>query len=107
MTQATTKTKQLTLDDVKALLEEPLIGVAATELEMKGESIPERPVILKSSIQIDSIMTVTVVGQIARQLEIKLPKSIVRTGGYPSVHEAIDALAPRILARWEKATTKA
>ena len=88
---------------VEADLRSELIEVVKAEAAIKGMTLPAVPVAIGSTpFQIDSLVVVSILCVVEPLLGVELPDSVVRTGGYGSVDEALAQLLPRIEAFWKK-----
>lgn len=73
------------------------------EASIKGVALPPTlPAIGSTPFQIDSLVVVSILCVVEPILGIELPDSVVRTGGYGSVDQALTQLLPRIEACWKK-----
>ena len=89
--------------DVEACLRDELIAAAEIEADLRGMTWP-REIAAQSavSIHVDSLVVVGILCAIEPVLEFELPESVVRTGGYRSLDQAIGHLMPRIEREWRK-----
>jgi len=88
---------------VETDLRSELIEVVKAEAMMKGVALPAAPAAIGSApFQIDSLVVVSILCTVEPLLGIELPESVVRTGGYSSVDQALAQLVPRIEAYWKK-----
>lgn len=86
-------------------LRSELIEVVKGEASIKGVALPPTLAAIGStSFQIDSLVVVSILCVVEPILGIELPDSVVRTGGYGSVDQALAQLLPRIEACWKKRT---
>ena len=86
---------------VEACLRDELLETVKAEAGFKGISLPAAPAhIAKTSFQIDSLVVVSILCAVEPIVGFKLPDSVVRAGGYPSVDSAINHLLPRIEKLW-------
>lgn len=87
-------------DVAKALVDELLL-IAKDEAQVSGIALPaDRPGMMAAAVPIDSLSVVATLVAVEKHLGFELKESIVRTGGYDSVQEAIDHLVPRIQVAW-------
>lgn len=93
--------------EVEAKLKEVLIGAAQAEAALKGIVLPNDTAgQTAASVRLDSLDVVSVLCEVEPILDFELKDSLVRTGGYGSVNQAMDHLLPRIEKAWEKNTSK-
>jgi hypothetical protein len=65
--------------------------------------LPAAPAqIAKAAVEIDSLVVVSILCAVEPILGFDLPESLVRAGGYASVHGALEHLLPRIEKQWTK-----
>jgi hypothetical protein len=84
-------------------LRSELIEAVKAEASIKGVALPPTlPAIGSTPFQIDSLVVVSILCVVEPILGIELPDSVVRTGGYGSVDQALTQLLPRIEACWKK-----
>ncbi|MHB0670029.1 hypothetical protein [Roseomonas mucosa] len=80
-----------------------LIEAVKAEALIKGVALPAASAPIGSlPFQIDSLVVVSILCTVEPILGIELPESVVRTGGYSSVDQALAQLLPRIEAHWMK-----
>ncbi|RYY28839.1 MAG: hypothetical protein EOP62_02365 [Sphingomonadales bacterium] len=92
---------------VIAALTSELTQVAQSEAFVRGISLPTaHSALMKAAVPIDSLSTVDALCVLDTVLGFKLKESIVRTGGYDSVEEALNHMVPRIQAAWTKRKKK-
>ncbi len=85
---------------VKALVDE-LIQAAQAEAQIRGIALPpENPKIIQAPVPLDSLSVVDTLCAVEQVLNIELRESIVRTGGYNSIEDAIENLIPKIERVW-------
>jgi hypothetical protein len=89
--------------EVEACLRNELVEAIETEASVKGIALPAAPEqIATTSFEIDSLVVVSILCAIESIIEIELPETVVRTGGYSSVEHAVECLLPRIEKQWLK-----
>ncbi len=91
----------------KAAIEGVLLGelVEAVKLEasIRGVALPTASSqIAKASVQVDSLVVVSILCIVEPIVGFELPDSVVRAGGYVSVESALGHLLPRIEKEWMK-----
>lgn len=87
--------------EVVAALQAELIGLVQAEAETRGISLPANPASLATTaVPIDSLSVVDILCVIEPIIKVELRESIVRTGGYNSVGEALEHLVPQIERAW-------
>lgn len=88
---------------VETDLRSELIEVVKAEALMKGVALPPTSAAIGSApFQIDSLVVVSILCTVEPLLGIELPESVVRTGGYSSIDQALGQLLPKIEAYWKK-----
>jgi len=93
--------------EVEAKLKEALIGAVQAEATLKGIALPSDTVgQTAASVRLDSLDVVSLLCEVEPILDFELKDSLVRTGGYASVNQAMDHLMPRIEKAWEKNSSK-
>ena len=93
--------------EVKAKLKEALLGAAQSEAALKGIALPgDTAGQAAASVRLDSLDVVSLLCEVEPIMKFKLKDSLVRTGGYSSVNQAMDHLMPRIEEAWEKNASK-
>lgn len=89
-------------DVIKALIDE-LLEVARTEAQLRGIPFPQdQGGALKMSVPLDSLSVVDTLCAVEPVVGFELRESLVRTGGYNSIDEALGHLLPRIENVWVK-----
>jgi hypothetical protein len=89
-----------------ALRAELLASVVATA-GMHGMALPPTPgEQCAAPVQLDSLDVVAMLCKLEPIVGITLKDSLVKSGGYRSVDEAMSHLIPRIQAAWDKSVTK-
>jgi hypothetical protein len=90
-------------DAVEAILKELLLTAAEADATLKGAALPSDAVgKAAAAAQLDSLEVVSLLCDIEPILKFELKDSLVRTGGYSSVNQAMTHLMPRIEKVWEK-----
>jgi hypothetical protein len=93
--------------EVEAKLKESLLGAAQSEAALKGILLPgDSAGQAAASVRLDSLDVVSLLCEIEPIVKFELKDSLVRTGGYSSVNQAMDHLIPRIEKAWEKNSSK-
>lgn len=93
-------------DVIKALVGE-LLEVARTEAKLRGMALPQDQAgAMAMSVPLDSLSVVDTLCAIEPVVGFELRESLVRTGGYNSIDEALGHLLPRIEKVWVKKKTK-
>ena len=88
---------------VEADLRSELIEAIKAEATIKGVTLPAATsAIAQTPFQVDSLIVVSILCVVEPLVGFELPESVVRTGGYASVEQAIGQLLPRIEAQWKK-----
>lgn len=88
---------------VEMSLVSELIDVARAEAMVRGLSLPgDRPGQMSAAVPMDSLSVVATLVAVEQVVGFELKESIVRTGGYASVQEAVDHLVPRIQVAWDR-----
>lgn len=88
---------------VETDLRNELIEAVKAEALMKGVALPTTPAAIGGApFQIDSLVVVSILCTVEPLLGVELPESVVRTGGYSSVDQALGQLLPKIEAYWKK-----
>jgi acyl carrier protein len=89
--------------EVEAKLKEVLLEAAQSHAAMKGIALPaDSAGQASAAVRLDSLDVVSLLCDIEPILDIELKDSLVRSGGYYSVNQAMDHLMPRIKKAWEK-----
>ena len=90
-------------DAVEAILKELLLTAAEADATLKGAALPSDAVgKAAAAAQLDLLEAVSLLCDIEPILKFELKDSLVRTGGYSSVNQAMTHLMPRIEKVWEK-----
>jgi hypothetical protein len=93
-------------DVIKALIDE-LLEVAQTEAQLRGMALPQDQTgAMAMSVPLDSLSVVDTLCAIEPVVGFELRESLVRTGGYNSIDDALGHLLPRIEKVWVKKKTK-
>lgn len=88
---------------VEANLRSELTEAVKAEASINGVVLPPTSGAIGSTpFQIDSLVVVSILCTVEPILGIELPESVVRTGGYGSVDQALSQLLPKIEAYWKK-----
>ncbi len=88
---------------VEANLRSELIETIKAEAMIKGVTLPAAAgAIAQTPFQVDSLIVVSILCVVEPLVGFELPQSVVRTGGYASVEQAVGQLLPRIEAQWKK-----
>lgn len=88
---------------VEADLRSELIESIKAEAMIKGVTLPAATsAIAQIPFQVDSLIVVSILCVVEPLVGFELPESVVRTGGYASVEQAVGQLLPRIKAQWNK-----
>src|SRR5690349_21603902 len=87
---------------VEATLKGVLLGAAQSEAAMKGIALPSDTAGQAAAfVRLDSLDVVSLLCEIEPIMTFELKDSLVRTGGYGSVNQAMDHLMPRLEKAWE------
>ena len=90
---------------IRAALRGALIDAVKSEASIKGTSLPSAPdEIAKCSVEIDSLVVVSLLISAEPYVGFELPEGVVRTGGYKSIESGLDHLLPSIEGVWKKKT---
>jgi hypothetical protein len=93
--------------EVQAKLRELLLAAAQADAALKGITLPSDAAgQLSASIQLDSLEVVSLLCDIEPIVMFELKDSFVRSGGYPSIQQAMEHLMPRIEKAWQKHGSK-
>ena len=88
---------------VEADLRSELIEAIRAEAMIKGVTLPTATsAVAQTPFQVDSLIVVSILCVVESLVGFELPESVVRTGGYASVEQAVGQLLPRIEAQWKK-----
>jgi len=88
---------------VTAVLTKELLGIARDEAQLRGIPFPtDQAGQINAGIPMDSLTIVDVLCTVDPVVGFELKESIVKTGGFDSVQEAIDYMVPRIEKAWQK-----
>lgn len=86
---------------VIAALTAELIECARAEAQVRGIALPpEAPKIIKAAVPMDSLSVVDTLCAVEPVVGFELRESMVRTGGYASIEEALEHLVPKIERVW-------
>lgn len=87
--------------EVVSALATELMDLAKSEAETRGIAIPsDLAGIRKAAVPIDSLSVVDILCLVEPIIKMELRESIVRTGGYNSIDDALEHLVPRIERAW-------
>lgn len=87
--------------DVVATLTAELISLAKSEAQVRGIALPpDAPKIIKAAVPLDSLSVVDTLCEVEKVVGVQLRESIVKTGGYDSIEQAIENLVPKIERVW-------
>jgi hypothetical protein len=79
------------------------LGAALSEATLKGVTLPSDTTgQAAASVRLDSLEVVSLLCDIEPIVNSELKDSLVRSGGYSSVNQAMEHLMPRIEKSWEK-----
>jgi hypothetical protein len=93
--------------EVEAKLKEVLLEAVQSEAALKSIPLPADPAgQAAASVRLDSLDVVSLLCDIEPIVKFELKDSLVRTGGYFSVNQAMDHLMPRLEKAWEKSASK-
>ena len=93
--------------EVEAKLKTALLGAAQSDAAIKSITLPpDAAGQTAASVRLDSLDIVSLLCVIEPILKFELKDSLVRSGGYSSVNQAMDHLMPRIEKAWEKNASK-
>ncbi len=86
---------------VLRMLTKELIEVASAEAVFGGVALPSKKSdILNSDIAMDSLSVVQTLCAIEPIVGFEIRESVVRAGGYNSIHDALEHLIPKIERAW-------
>ena len=90
----------------KALVNE-LLEIARAEAQVRGIQVPKDTAgQMTAAVPMDSLSVVATLVAVETVVGFELKDSLVRTGGYISVQDAVNHLIPRIHAIWQKKVKK-
>ena len=88
---------------VEACLRFELTAAAEMEAGLRGLPWPQDASAQSTvSIHVDSLVVVGILCAVEPVLQLELPESVVRSGGYRSINQAIIHLLPGIQEEWRK-----
>lgn len=87
---------------VEACLRAELEQLARGEAAARGIALPAGAATGSASIALDSLGVVDTLCAIEPAVGFELKESIVRSGGYDSIDEAVADLMPRISRAWDR-----
>jgi len=94
-------------EGVEAKLKKVLLGAAQSDAALKGIPFPaDLAEQASASVRLDSLEVVSLLCDVEPIVGFELKDSLVRSGGYSSVNQAMDHLMPRIERAWEKSGSK-
>lgn len=103
MPVATTKSSVFPKAAVEARLRQDLVAFVVSMAALKGIQLPATAAAKCTfTIQIDSLEVVNLLCNVEPLVGFQLKDSIVRTGGYKSIDQAIAHILPRIEKAWLK-----
>ena len=86
---------------VIAALTAELIECARAEAQVRGIALPtETPKIIRAAVPMDSLSVVDTLCAVEPVIGFELRESMVQTGGYASIEEALEHLVPKIERMW-------
>jgi hypothetical protein len=89
--------------DVEAKLRDLLLDAVTADAQLKGIVLPaDKPGKCAASIRLDSLGVVDLLCGLEPVVGFELKESLVKTGGYKSVDDAVEHLMPRIEKAWTK-----
>ena len=93
--------------EVEAKLKEVLLGAAQSDASLKGITLPsDTQGQAATAMHLDSLDVVSLLCDVEPIVNCKLKDSLVRSGGYSSVNQAMEHLMPRIEKAWDKHVNK-
>jgi hypothetical protein len=93
--------------EVESALRTALLESVVATAAIYGTALPEDPQAQSAaSVQLDSLDVVGMLCRLEPLVGYELKDSLVRTGGYRSVNDAMGQLMPRIQASWDKQASK-
>jgi hypothetical protein len=93
--------------EVQAKLKKLLLAAVQSEAALKGITLPSDAAgQMSASVQLDSLEVVSLLCEIEPIVNFELKDSIVRTGGYGSIQQALEHLMPGIEKAWHKHGSK-
>jgi hypothetical protein len=88
---------------IEAALRGELIEAIKIEASIRGIPLPVSPAqMAKASVQVDSLVVVSILCTVEPIVGFDLPDSVVHAGGYSSVENALGYLLPLIEKEWMK-----
>jgi hypothetical protein len=86
---------------IETSLRAELVDAVKAEAAIRGLPLPPASAqIAKASVQVDSLVVVSILCAIEPIVGFELPDSVVRSGGYTSVENALGHLLPQIEKQW-------
>lgn len=99
----TAKVEQFPATAVRFALRAELIDAVKSAASVKGTALPTAlDDFAKANVEIDSLVVVSLLISAEPFVGFELPETVVRSGGYESVDDAVDHLLLRIEAEWKK-----
>lgn len=96
------------LIEVESHLRDQLNAVVKQQASVRGQVLSSDPTALETEIfDIDSLAVVEILCVLDEILPFFVDESIVRAGGYSSIHYAILDLIPKVETRWRKYAERA
>ena len=90
-------------EKVVAALTDELVSLVRSESQTRGIAIPAEPgAVRTAAVPIDSLSVVDILCAIEPIIKVELRESIVQTGGYSSIEDALGHLIPRIERAWAR-----
>ncbi|MDR6872068.1 hypothetical protein J2Y55_003084 [Bosea sp. BE125] len=88
--------------DVAAVLRDELLSRVRSRYRRKGVPLPkaDKDVVIKT-IDIDSLTVVEILSSLDDLLPFPVTESVVRSGGYNSITDAVEHVTGRIEKRWK------
>ena len=88
---------------VEAKLRDLLFDALTTDAQLKGIALPaDKPGKYAASIRLDFLGVVDLLCGLEPVVGFELKESLVKTGGYKSINDAVGHLMPRIETAWAK-----
>jgi hypothetical protein len=93
--------------EVEAKLKEALLGALSSEATLKSIPLPKDTAgQAATAVRLDSLEVVSILCEIEPIMKFELKDSLVRTGGYSSVNQALEHLMPHLEKAWTKNASK-
>jgi hypothetical protein len=88
--------------EVRAKLKEVLLAAVQSEAALKNIALPaDAAGQSAAAVRLDSLDVVSLLCDIEPIVKFELKDSLVRTGGYGSINQAMDHLMPRLEKAWD------